>query len=269
MSERPIAARASALRPCPVCGRTSSCSVTDDGLHFCMSNSAGAEWKRIGDMDKQGFYHYRKADNGREKEAKKFVKNLTSERREELANALMLPVASLDALPDLGFNLAEGCWTFPEVDGAGRVIGLMRRYADGRKLSAPGWKRGLTVPAILPSGPLHIVEGATDVLAFTLCGLAAIGRPGARAGLDLLVEFISRCPERKIILCGENDQRPNKKDPTVIDWPGKDGVDQLGPQLANALGRSVWTVFPPAGVKDFRAWVVALVAGTPRIGGPG
>lgn len=43
----------------------------------------------------------------------------------------------------VGYYPAEGCWIFPERDGKGDVIGLLRRYANGKKYTWEGSKRGL------------------------------------------------------------------------------------------------------------------------------
>ena len=43
----------------------------------------------------------------------------------------------------VGYYPAEGCWIFPERDGKGNVIGLLRRYSNGKKYTWAGSKRGL------------------------------------------------------------------------------------------------------------------------------
>jgi len=86
--------------------------------------------------------------------AKGFAAKLTPEHAGELARALGLPAAALSELPLLGY-CPEGphpepggpCWTFAEVDGQGRTIGLNCRYADGKKKAWPGGRRGLAVHA--------------------------------------------------------------------------------------------------------------------------
>lgn len=48
----------------------------------------------------------------------------------------------------VGYYPAEGCYIFPERDGSGNVIGLMRRYPGGRKYTVEGSKRGLSYQCV-------------------------------------------------------------------------------------------------------------------------
>ena len=45
----------------------------------------------------------------------------------------------------VGSNPAGHCWTFPEHDPAGGVVGLVRRFPDGSKRSLEGGRRGLSL----------------------------------------------------------------------------------------------------------------------------
>ncbi|MGL6097037.1 MAG: hypothetical protein ACRC7O_14735, partial [Fimbriiglobus sp.] len=119
--------------------------------------------------------------------AERYAADLTPELQADLAGRLGLPVAALDALPLVGFlgtveaGTVEGddelpagpCYTFPEIDARGRVTGLNRRFADGRKKLIYGHHRGLTVPAGWAGrpGPVFLVEGASAVLALAACGV--------------------------------------------------------------------------------------------------
>jgi putative DNA primase/helicase len=53
---------------------------------------------------------------------------------------------SSDALYSIGIGWIplDECWVFPERDAEGRVIGLVRRYPNGKKYDIKGGKRGLT-----------------------------------------------------------------------------------------------------------------------------
>jgi len=73
----------------------------------------------------------------------------------QIAVLLQLPRTSLQAI-GVGYNRRENCWIFPERDDRGRLVGLLRRFPDGRKWAIEGCKRGLTIPRYLkplPSGP--------------------------------------------------------------------------------------------------------------------
>jgi hypothetical protein len=234
-----------------------------------------------------GFHHYRRADQptfdwpgiaaGYAAQLKKLPK-----RRQQLADSLGLPLSSLKALPGLGWmdhwsekNATScGAWTFPEVDARGRVIGITRRlieaFEGNTKYQMKGGGRGLTVPAGWfedekpKTGTVYVVEGASDVLAWTVCGLLVVGRPNNTGGAELLGELLERHPALRIVVMGENDQRPDERPgakPGAIRWPGQEGVERVSADLANLLKRPVYTAFPPDGTKDGREWVKEEAAG--------
>jgi hypothetical protein len=197
--------------------------------------------------------------------AKALSGRLGPEERTELAEALGLPVACLDELPLLGYDRAnreqdergEGvtrpCWTFPEVDGAGVIIGVNRRYNDGRKKLYAGGKRGLTVPERWAErdGPIYLPEGASDVLALMALGLAAVGRPNNTGGVEHLAQLLRTVSnDRPIVVLGEYDSKPNGT------WPGRDGAVKVASELAAKLNRPVGWALPPGKAKDVRRWVL-------------
>jgi hypothetical protein len=188
----------------------------------------------------------------------------TPEQRQKLAHALGLPEAALCAVAigyiSLGPHRGESgerlgpCWTFPEVNGRGEVIGLTCRYASGEKKAWPRASRGLTVPAGWRDrdGPVLCVEGPSDVLALTAIGLAAIGRPNNTGGAELLAELLADLsPDRPVIVLGELDP---KVDGT---WPGRDGAAKVAGELAVKIGRSVFWRLAPWPAKDVRDWVLS------------
>ena len=269
-------------KPCQVCGADHKCSRKSDGLMMCGRMTGDVPgFFHIGPAKDSTWHLYRAEDDPElrkgvspatrrrnrsgtdwEAEASQHAAKLTIAGRARLAAALGLPIAVLDLLPKLGVNKDDGGphWTFPECDGRGRVVGINRRYVDGSKKVMPGGSRGLTIPAGWADrpGPVFVPEGASDTLALTAAGLAAVGRPSAKGGVEDLVLLLADVPaDRRIIVLGENDQRPSKKTPDVIDWPGKEGVDTIAPKLAERLARSVHAFFPPDGAKDVRGWFKA------------
>ena len=164
---------------------------------------------------------------------------------------LRLPEAALAHLPRLGWHVDEQAWTFPEVDGAGNVRGLNRRYRDGTKRMLPGGRRGLTVPADWDmGGPILLVEGASDTLTAHTLGLTTIGRPNNTGGSELLAEMLKDAgPERPIVVVGEFDP----KSASGL-WPGRDGAVQTAEKLAAALNRPISWCLPPDDAKDSREW---------------
>ena len=208
-------------------------------------------------------------------------------RRAELAERLGLPEAALDGFAfgwreknpakdragrwvDLG-----PAWTWPEHDHRGRVVGINRRFVapaatpkkklvgtryDAGRDRPPTHRacRGLVYPladfAARP-GPVHVVEGESDVLALAYCGAAAVGRPGCTAGLDEVARLLAGDP-RDVVVVGERDRQPDGP------WPGD--PEPAARTLAGLLGREVGWVLPPEGCKDIRAAVVARLSAAER-----
>lgn len=166
-----------------------------------------------------------------------------------LASGLGLPAWALQKFP-LGWDHAAGAWTIFEVDHARQVIGIQRRWSDGRKQVLAGGHRGLVLPqhwADVP-GPLLIAEGFSDTAALVASGAAAIGRPSAAKGTEILARVLAGV-DREIIVVGDNDPCPGGN------FPGRDGANQVAVQLGKALGRQVAVTFP-TGHKDVREMLI-------------
>lgn len=196
----------------------------------------------------------------------KLTAALTDERRGALATALGLPDEAMVALAigwwaerrwwNPGTEQLEGepgCWTFPEHDANGRIVGLGLRWPTGRKGQMAGGKRGLTLPHDWRSrnDPILIVEGPSDVLAGRCIGLSVVGRPSNVGGATLLA---AACRHRRVIVLGEHDRKPDGR------WPGREGAETVAAALAAAWNRPVPTAYPPDDIKDLREWVAALMA---------
>lgn len=277
--------------PCPVCGKSDWCLIATDG-EACICGRVESP-KPVGGA---GFLHVigeRRnpltpllprvaAVAGRPSETEPSDGNgtplsdhrmlaegysgwLTAERADALASLLGLPANCIDAVDLIGWCPDEPlgpCWTLPEWDDRGRVVGLMRRfpkpdYVGGEpknKLRMGGHKCGVTLPHGWreAGGPVLLVEGASDMLAAAAAGLTAIGRPSNRGGGDILRGLLSGLsPDRPVIVVGENDRKPEGT------WPGRDGADSLARKLA-ADGIPVSIVYPPEPHKDTRDWIAAL-----------
>jgi hypothetical protein len=192
-----------------------------------------------------------------ETKARRYAAHLSVKGRRELGEALGVPEAALASLPLLGFSSDDRhgpCWTFPEVDATGKLIGLTRRYRDGSKMAMPGGGRGLTVPDGWRKrhGSIYLPEGASDTLTLTALGLPAVGRPSNAGGVDQLAELLRDWPaDRDVIVLAEMDPKQSG------DWPGRDGAVRTAQKLAELLGRPVCWALPPGKLKDVRAWVSA------------
>jgi hypothetical protein len=176
--------------------------------------------------------------------------SLTPALRGALAQALGVPEARLADL-HTGDKADEDCWTFPEFDGKGNVVGINRRFQDGRKKAMTGSQRGLYIPdgAGDCPGPVFLVEGASDSLALISMGLAAVGRPSNTGGVDHLAELLKDLPaDRPITEVGEFDPKEDGE------WPGKEGAVSTATALAEKLNRPVGWALPPGRAKDVRQW---------------
>ncbi len=188
-------------------------------------------------------------------EAMTFAKKLTTELRAELASSLGLPEWVLDKVEHLGCNPGDKrgvCWTIPERDGSEAIIGINRRFRNGDKKRMKDSRSGLTIvsKSLERDGPIYLPEGASDTLALTAMGLAAVGRPNNIGGVDLLIELLKDVPaERKIVVLGESDMKTN------MSCPGVEGAKKTAQALADGIGRDVFVVLPPDGAKDARAWL--------------
>lgn len=64
---------------------------------------------------------------------------------EDLASEFGVTTESIETL-GVGYFPGEACWVFAERDAKGDIIGLLRRYHNGKKFTMPGSKRGLIYP---------------------------------------------------------------------------------------------------------------------------
>jgi hypothetical protein len=185
-------------------------------------------------------------------------------RRKELARRLGVSLASVEALDvgwredmerdELGGWVGTGrwAWTFPEWDGAKRLVGLQRRYHDealGKRRIA-GSRCGLTLPADWKDmpGPIYVPVGASDVMALLTSGRCAVGRPSNRGGAADLAKLLKDDP-RAIVVLGERDRQSNGM------WPGD--PMPFAKALAYHLQRPVTWKLPPDSFKDIRAYLNA------------
>ncbi len=272
--------RVSKARPCPVCQGSHKCSLTDDGLILCGREHAGKPgFRHLGPAEDPTWHLYRAEDpdamaglpggwkpspvvpkppdfSGM---AEHLSRKISPTQANDLADRLGLPAAAVSLLPALGFDPAAGCWTVPEHDARGHVVGIGTRYRDGTKRAVPGSRRGLVLPsgwADMP-GPVLIVEGMSDAIALVHCGLCAVGRPSARGGVELLAQLLGGdfASGRPVLVLGENDRKPDGS------WPGRDGAAFVAAALSKATGRAVLTACPPEQYKDAREWVIDRLKG--------
>ena len=240
--------------PCPVCGHKNRCKANPArNVILCFRETAGLVngFRRAKYNGECSTYVNADADppitadpTDWERKAGNYSAALSDARLAALAANLHVAPEALKRI-EAGWSKHLHCYTFPERDARGRVIGIAtRRPSDGAKRSLRGSKRGLILPAGLDkTQTLLIVEGATDAAAALTVGLQAVGRPSAKGGIAHLAELLSDWAG-DVVVVGERDQKPDG------DWPGRDGAMSVAMSLAVRLGRSLRWALPPEDLKD-------------------
>jgi hypothetical protein len=255
--------RVSRDHPCPLCGKPDNCSVSSDGdAVWCGRISDGAVRENLGGQ----FLHILNERTPRPQStppkkslrpsrdfgppARAFASGC-EEPRAYLARELGVSDAALRAL-GVGWHRWEKVWTIPERDAAGRIIGLATRDPAGLKKRVHHSQAGLTYADDWNdgTGPILLVEGASDTAAALTMGVNAVGRPSNLGGVSLLLDLLVDLPtDRAIIVLGERDQKPDGR------WPGRDGALRTAERLAEGLERPIAWSLPPDAAKDTRAWL--------------
>ncbi len=260
-------------RPCPVCAGDHKCSVSDDGLILCGRMTGDTDTHKFFGPSKKdsqwSVYRVRNAQWNRKMTAKpRTTKPQTDwaawvKRRENLhawqtlAMELGLPPRE-SPFPGLGWDTdtTGGFWTVPMVNGAEKIVGVSRRYADGSKKSLGN--NGLFVPAGWRDqpGPVFVVEGASDTAAMWAAGLCAVGGPSKTGGVGMLLALLPSIDgDRDVIVVGENDE---KRDGL---WPGLSGAMDVARQLKAGLrDRAVKWSMVPTECKDAREYLTSFPA---------
>lgn len=149
-----------------------------------------------------------------------------------------------DALRRLRIGWDGDAWTFPMSDAAGRVVGVRRRFIDGRKLSVKGGHEGCFVPINTigdMTDEVYICEGPTDTAYLLGLGIAAIGRPSCQGAVEIIKALVGRM---SVVIVAD------------ADGPGQKGATGLADALYRP-GRCVRIVTPNRG-KDVREWKPGL-----------
>ena len=283
--------RVSRQHPCPICEKTDNCTVSDDGgAVWCGRVSEGAQGENQGGQ----FLHILREERERdwtppavsrrkipEPIARDFGR-LADEgfshpdaagKRTELAGQLGVEPTSLERLR-VGWDTpkrSQSCWTIPERDATGKVIGVATRLDIGQKKFVAGGKRGLTYPSDWKNGdgPILLVEGGSDTAALLSLGLSPVGRPSNTGGVELLAALLRDVPdEREVIVVGENDRKvhdelkPAARERHKSDcewcsacWPGKYGAIRTAEKLNELLCRKIGWCLAPDDTKDTREWL--------------
>ena len=265
--------RVTKASPCKICGAPDYCRRTSDGaVAECMRTSDGAfstrdtgagsaNYHRLTDGHTAADYVHPSHVNPKPTpkpsrdwapDAAKYAAANTSAVA-YLAGELGVPNWTLAALQVGYAEDPTPCWTFPERDPSGKVIGIKRRLLNGKKLFFKGSTPGLYLAKDLFTrpGPILLVEGGSDTAALLAAGCCVVGRPSNTGGVSHLVELLQDHPTRKICVIGEHDEKPDGR------CPGKSGAISTATKLAEGLGRRVTWAMPPGEFKDAREWLRA------------
>jgi hypothetical protein len=176
---------------------------------------------------------------------------------------------ALDLLK-VGWIERDKCWSFPELNHRGLIVGCNRRFTNGKKFSIVGATRGLYFADDWRDyeGPVFVVEGGSDTAAGLTMGLCVVGRPSNTGGVDYLHKLLRPvAANRKIIFIGERDAKDRGKLPERHDpncrccaqcYPGRFGAIQSSIRLSRGLSKErpcVRWSFMPDGAKDMRGWL--------------
>lgn len=150
-----------------------------------------------------------------------------------------------ESLHRLRVGWCGGHWayTFPLSNYAGVIVGINRRFSNGKKMVFPGHRTGMYLPCDLPTDlsgqTLLITEGGSDTAAGLDFGYWTVGRFSCTSGLQQLQKLIKRRTPRRVVIIADADE------------PGRRGAVSLAKSLRRfCLYLDV--VEPP--VNDLRQW---------------
>jgi len=253
--------------PCPICKKPDWCCVRGDGkAAYCMRVESGQPVTTGGwvhdlttplaasDRPPPQPKKERLPDRELNKRFAPLAHNLhrhNTKAVERLADQLGVARWALDVI-GVGYgNVGGWCWTFPERNHHGQVIGINRRFPNGKKFAVKHSGRGLTYCDDWQSyaGPIFVVEGGTDVAACLTLGLCTIGRLSCSGGIKYLTPMLSPMRDRRILIMGERDAKADGR------WPGKQGAKSIWASLRKSLRRHIEWHLPPDNAKDMRDWL--------------
>lgn len=267
MADKPNMMTVNREHPCPVCKKHDRCKIGLTTVLCWRVEGArpikgGTGWLHRIDGPSPAYVPPKKASITKSEwyePAAAYHANLHPEMEIQLARQLGLPDDGLKCLGLVGYrdepDQRSFSYTFPERDGTGKVIGINRRFKDGRKMHIPGGARGLTLPNEwdeLKDGPLFIVEGPTDTAAMICAGLNAWGRPSNTGGVEMLSVALKNVPEaRPCVIVGENDKKPDGL------WPGLVGAISVAGGLVERGRKNVFWALAPTDFKDVREYLTS------------
>ena len=234
-------------KPCKICEKPDWCTFDSENGDRCCMRVESTKPMRNGGWLHSGNYRsigvWRVPRNPEPMRPKLTSRQLeTMNRRYQLAvNESMLYSWATDlgvcgsALDQLWVGWDGEATTFPMFNAAVEIVGIRRRFGNGKKLSVKGGREGIFGVQALRPGPLWIAEGASDTAYLLSIGLNAIGLPSCTGGVPYL-EQICKGRQFPVTIVADNDE------------PGIRGALSLAKRIEAKV------VIPPDGCKDVRQW---------------
>lgn len=268
--------------PCPICKSDTWCGVLMSDMKVRCKREEAGSYKTYRMKDGSfSYYHSIKPKQlgGTARLKARKVKPLTPVEMESIMQRCLLSPRLQELSSSTGISaksfkrLSTGhdgkSWVNPEKDEHGIIVGIKRRFMDGKKIYYRGSKPGLYIPdGWYPATRIFFTEGMTDTAACLDMGLSAIGRPSNIGGLREVASFLkSFCSSIEIVIVAENDYRWHESckgcEKCGRCWPGKHGALQLYSDLRQCFSadRKIYFMMPPTGAKDIRGCLNAGMTG--------
>ena len=240
--------------PCPCCGKTDWCSISDKGKYVCCARVESPI--RLGDA---GWIHSNKTGQKVIKPIRhspsdfmRVWKEADCEPNTKLLEKLCNINSETLNLFSIRYSGQKCCYLFPMRSGkTNEIVGIQERYLNGDKKATSGSKLGLFIPykqtgehwsVNCPAPTLVICEGLSDTATMVDLGFCAIGRPTCSTGTEHILDFLSHDNFGKIYIAADNDM------------VGVNGAVKLRNAIRKYYATNVTIVIPPPGVKDVRDW---------------
>jgi len=257
--------------PCPICLKTDWCLLHIDGKKvICPRIKSNV---RLGEA---GFLH-KVHDNGLKNSTKPNkrtsnlcvnwfnIQKLYRRKLKKKGNAHVLlkqlGLKNLESLTRFGLGWDGDAWTYPCYDGGKNIVGIMRRFEDGRKLFVSRSRPGLFLPKMNSfEGNVFICEGMSDSASMIDLGFRAIGRANCQTGIQYIKQLLHhhRNAVKQVTIVGDNDLD------NVQGNVGKGGAMKLARELYGG-NQLIACLEIPDEFKDIRQWITEGGAGTVEI----
>lgn len=196
---------------CPICHKPDFCLIAEDGKSCICARISEGSIRKAGEA---GWFFILdesyKPMPVKKKQRVPINWNLLNEFYKKKFNG-KVPFTEISQITLKAFNIGlDGkAYTFPMRNEKREIIGIHKRYADGKKGTEKGSQLGLFIPNtldLLTAGRIYVCEGLSDTAAVYNLGYKVIGKPSARAGNDLVCKFVKREVIKEVGIIADNDK---------------------------------------------------------------